>query len=67
MFKLLEDFIEDPIKTTIKTATQPISDACDVLEGLTEGELRERAALRLGVDIASGMALSEIINLLLEE
>ena len=64
MFKILEDFIDSPIDTTLKIATQPINDACDILDGLSEGELREKAALRLGMDVVSGMALSEVIEFL---
>lgn len=50
--------------TVIDTATQPLSDALDVLDGLTEGELREKAALRLGADVVAGMALPEVIEAL---
>lgn len=47
--------------------TQPVRDAADVLEGLTEGEIRSRAAIRLGADVVAGMALSEIIEALIEK
>lgn len=67
MFKILNDLIEEPIKTVVDTATQPINDGLDLIEGLTEGEIREKAALRLGADIVAGMALSEIIKALAEE
>jgi hypothetical protein len=63
--KLLDtvsDFVEDPIGTTVDVATQPIRDGLDIIDGLTEGELREKAALRLGADIAGGMALNELIE-----
>lgn len=56
------NFIEDPIGETVKTVTQPIRDGLDVIDGLTEGELRVEASLRLGADVVSGMALSEIIE-----
>jgi hypothetical protein len=58
----LEDFIDDPFETILNIATQPISDGVEVLEGLTEGELRHKAALRLGADIALGMAVDELVE-----
>jgi hypothetical protein len=48
----------------VDAVTAPIRDTIDVLEGLTEGELRTRAALRLGVDVVAGMAVSELIEAL---
>lgn len=54
------------INFAVKTATQPIRDGLDILDGLTEGELRVRAAARLGADVVAGMALSEIIEILTE-
>ena len=50
----------------IDALTQPIVDAVDVVDGLTDGEIREKAALRLGADVISGMAIAEIIDLLKE-
>lgn len=58
----VSDFADDPIGTTVDIATQPVRDGLAVIDGLTEGELREKAALRLGADIASGMALSELVE-----
>ena len=58
----VSDFVDDPIGTTVDTVTKPVRDGITVIDGLTEGELREKAALRLGADIASGMALSELID-----
>ena len=58
----VSDFVDDPVGTAVDIATQPIRDGITVIDGLTEGELREKAALRLGADIASGMALSELID-----
>lgn len=46
--------------------TSPVRDAAEILEGLSEGELRTRAAARLGADVVAGMALSEIIEALTE-
>jgi hypothetical protein len=48
------DFVEDPIRKTVQVATQPIRDGLEVVDGLTEGELRIKAAARLGVDVVSG-------------
>lgn len=66
--KLIDDFCDDPIGTTARTAvksvTQPVVDSLDILNGLTEGELRHRAALRLGADVVAGMALSEVVDYL---
>jgi len=70
MFKSILDGITDtvahfasaPVGTTIGIVTQPIVDGCDLLDGLTEGEFRHKAALRLGADVVSGMAISEVIE-----
>lgn len=56
----------DLIDKVVKTATQPVRDGLSVIEGLTEGEIREKAAIRLGADIVAGLALSEIIEMLKE-
>jgi hypothetical protein len=50
----------------VDAVTAPLKDALDVFEGLTEGELRTSAALRLGTDVVAGMAVSEIIEALKE-
>lgn len=62
IFDIVEDFIDNPIGTTVDIATQPIRDGLDILDGLSEGEIREHAILRLGADVVAGMALSEIIT-----
>ena len=54
--------IEDPLGTAVDVVTQPVKDGLEVVEGLTEGELRIEAASRLGADVAGGMALSELIE-----
>lgn len=56
------DAITDPIGTATKAVIQPIVDGCDLLGGLTEGEFRQKAALRLGADVVAGMAISEVIE-----
>tara|TARA_R110000850_G_scaffold2694_1_gene12627 strand:+ start:178 stop:402 length:225 start_codon:yes stop_codon:yes gene_type:complete len=58
----VSSFVENPISTTIDIITQPIKDGCDVLHGLTEGEFRTKAALRLGVDVVAGMAIGEVVE-----
>lgn len=58
----LTNVAEDPIGACIDTVTQPLRDGIEVLEGLTEGELRAKAAARLGADAAGGMALNELIE-----
>lgn len=63
---IVSDFIDDPVRTVARTALSPVRDGLDVLQGLSEGELRHRAALRLGADVVAGMAVSEIIEALSE-
>lgn len=65
--KKLAEIIEDPFSVAVDAVTQPVIDAADILDGLTEGEIREKAAIRLGVDVVSGMALGEVIGALMEE
>lgn len=56
------EFVENPVGTTIDMALSPIHNAAEVLEGLTEGEIRYMAASKLGADVVAGMALNEIIE-----
>lgn len=58
MFNLIGDIID--------IALSPLNDAIEILEGLTEGELRERAILRLGTNAIVGLGTAEIIELLAE-
>lgn len=62
----VDDFVHDPVGTTVDMALQPVRDGVDVIEGLTEGEIRTAAALRLGTDVVAGMAMSEIIEAMSE-
>lgn len=55
------------IDTLIDLATAPVRDGLDVLEGLTEGEIRAKAAARVGADVAAGMAIGELIDLLSDD
>ena len=59
--------VDDPVGYAVDTVKQPIVDAVDVIDGLSEGELRLKAAARLGADVAGGMALSELIEWYQEE
>jgi len=56
------DFVDDPIGTTVDITTQPLRDGLEIIDGLTEGELREKAILRLGADVVAGMAVSELVD-----
>lgn len=58
----VDDFCDDPVGTSVDMALSPVYNALDVLEGLTEGEIRAMAALKLGTDVVAGMALSEVIE-----
>ena len=44
------------------TIVRPFEDAVEVVDGLTELELREAAALRLGATVVEGMILTELIE-----
>ena len=61
--KFASDFVEDPVDATVKAVTQPLRDGVDILQGLSEGEIRTKAVARFGADIVAGMAISEIIGL----
>lgn len=63
----IENVIDDPVGTTVGIITQPIVDGCDLLGGLTEGEFRYKAALRLGADVVAGMAISELVEAMADE
>ncbi len=56
--------IFDIVDVVAKVALAPVDDALDILDGLTEGEIRTKAAARLGADVVAGMALSEILDAL---
>lgn len=53
----------------IDIATSPlrvVTNTIEVVDGLTEGELRTRAALSVGAEIAGGMAVEELVDWYLE-
>ena len=58
----VDNFVSDPIGSTTRLALQPAVDTLDLIDGLTEFEFREKAALRLGADVVAGMAISEVID-----
>jgi len=58
----VEDFVKDPIKTTVKVVTQPVRDWLDIIDWLTEWELRTKAIARLWTEVAMWMAASELIE-----
>lgn len=62
MSDFLDDFIKNPIKTSIDIAMQPLNDGLEIFEGLSEGEIREKAAIRLGADTIVGMSIDQIIT-----
>lgn len=46
----------------VDAVTQPVSDALDVADGLLEGELREKAAARLGAEAVAAMTYAELVE-----
>ena len=54
MFGIVDDLVD--------IATKPLRDAVDIVDGLTEGELRTKAIASLGADVVAGMAVSELID-----
>jgi len=56
--------IFDLVDVVVDSALAPVRDGIDILDGLTEGEIRTKAAARLGADVVAGMALSEVIDAL---
>lgn len=56
----------DLIGDVIDVVLSPLDDAIEILRELSEGELREKAILRLGASAIIGLDTSEIIELLAE-
>ena len=52
------------IKNSVKIATQPLEDGLNVIDGLSEVEIRKKEIARLGAEAASATALAEIIEIL---
>ncbi len=55
-------FVTEATSSLLSAAVSPVADVVDVLDGLSEGEIREKAILRLGADAVGGMALAEVIE-----
>jgi len=62
----VEDFIDNPVGYAVEAAVSPVTDTLELLEGLSEGEIRTLDITRLGADVVGGMVLSEIVEALLE-
>ncbi len=54
MFGIIDDIVD--------IATKPLRDAIEIVDGLTEGELRTKAIVSLGADVVAGMAVSELVE-----
>lgn len=54
MFGIIDDIVD--------IATKPLRDAVEIIDGLTEGELRTKAIASLGADVVAGMAVSELVE-----
>lgn len=75
MFGLLRDVVLDVCDVVdevagvpiAKVVTAPVHSGLDFLDGLTEGEIRARAAVTLGASVVAGMALCEVVEYLKEE
>ena len=61
-----EKIIDNPVKYAVDTATRPLKDTVEILEGLTEGELRTKAIARLGADAVVGLGSAELIDLMVD-
>lgn len=56
------NFLDEAIDQSINAIQRPIYDARCVVEGLSEGKLRKKAAARLGADIVATMTFAEIVD-----
>lgn len=53
------------VNMAVNTVTAPVrmvADAVNIIDGLTVGELRYKAILSLGEDVALGMTQAELIE-----
>lgn len=58
------DTINKVVNRGIDLVSEPARDSVEILEGLSEGELRAKATVRLGADVIVGLGSAEIIDLL---
>jgi len=61
----VDEFASNPVGYVVDAAAKPIRDGLEVLQGLTEGELRVKAIARFGADAVVGMGSAELIDLLM--
>jgi len=70
MFSLLDDVVDVGLgvaKVAVDVTLQPVADGLDFLQGMSEGEFRANASLRLGADVVAGMALAELIEVMRDD
>ncbi len=46
----------------VDIALKPVRDSIDLFDGLTQGEIREKALISLGADVVAGMGTAELIE-----
>ncbi len=46
----------------VDIALKPVRDSVDLFDGLTQGEIREKALISLGADVVAGMGTAELIE-----
>ncbi len=46
----------------VDIALKPVRDGIDLFDGLTQGEIREKALISLGADVVAGMGTAELIE-----
>jgi len=66
---MIGDFFDDAIDltssivdTTLNSSVNTITNTLDLIDGLTEGEIREKAILELGKEAVSNMTQSQLID-----
>lgn len=59
---IIEALAESPVDKTVDIITKPGRDALEIIDGLTESEIRGRAIIFLGIDVVSGMGVSDLLD-----
>lgn len=65
MFSIIGDAANFAVKTAVNSVTAPVrmaGHAIDIIDGLTELELRDRAIYALGEEVVVNMTQSEILD-----
>lgn len=62
MLGLIREFVKNPVGTALDTALQPVEDAVSVVKGLSQGEVRLKEGTRLGVEVATGVVVGEVLG-----